>query len=97
MFGLPLWPATSFEVVGNLAEREFGPVDVRDTLLRLAVLAPGLEVTCHLGVDYEGDECTDTIRLKNGCADILPPEVATLPEIPMTQAMSHFLEALAGQ
>lgn len=59
--GLGDWSGETINRIGNLAERDYDVSDVADTLLKLAAVAPSLNVKIHVGADYEYTPCIATI------------------------------------
>lgn len=82
--GLPNWAAKEINAVGNLAERDYGFEDVKETLEELAKVAPSLNVTVHCGGDYEDATCLVSIVLVHGKATIEPARVEQIPETEIT-------------
>ena len=80
--------------IGNLAERDYTPQDVRDELEELLEIAPSMMLVVHCGGDWESDECVATIRTGEGLAVLLPPEVEKLMEIPEAQAYGNLMANL---
>ena len=92
--GLPNWASTNFLVVGNLAERDYTPKSVAQTLEGLAKTIPEFEAKVHMGGDYEADECVATVTLKDKKATIGPPEREAIPQQSAGQVHGNFLMAL---
>jgi len=92
--GLGNWVRPQVSAIGNLAERDYSPEDVRAELERLLEIAPSMMLTVHCGADYESDECVATIRTGEGLAVLLPPEVAKIAEIPDEQAIGNLMANL---
>ena len=83
--GLPQWVRTEIDAVGSLAERDYSAQDVADTLAKLVMVAPSLTLKVHCGEDYEGDKCIATITVALGLIQVGIPEVAEIPQVPITQ------------
>jgi len=79
--GLGNWVKPVVNAVGNLAERNYTVESVANVLKLIAEKWDGVELTIHVGGDYESDECIATVILKNGKVDILPPQIEKLPEL----------------
>lgn len=92
--GLNNWLAPRVSAIGNLAERNYSPEDVRDELQELLKIAPSMMLTVHCGGDWESDECVATIRTGEGLAVILPPEVAKIEAIPDSQPITNLFANL---
>lgn len=93
--GLPDWAAEAIHAVGNLAERNHGPEDVRAQLEILARVAPSLEVKVHCGDHNEGDACVATISLRAGVASVGPPEIASVPRQTTKQMAVNMISQIA--
>lgn len=85
LMGLPNWAGKNIDAVGNLFERGYGFDDIQETLQQLAIVAPSLNVTVHVGPDHEGDMCLVSVVLLHGKATIEPARVKEIPEIVMTR------------
>ena len=94
LMGLPNWASESIDAVGNLAERDYGVEVVRDTLERLARIAPSLAVVVHCGGDFENTTCTASVVLKEGKAEIHLPQVADVGSLTNEQIQRNFLKTL---
>jgi len=93
--GLPPWASEQINVVGNLAERDYTPHSVAETLLKLLGIAPSLDVKVHCGGDYESDTCINTVTARSApLVAVLEPEVATIPEISADQMNGNLFEQL---
>lgn len=89
--GLNNWVRSEVSATGNLAERDYGPEDVRAELQELLTIAPSMMLTVHCGGDWESDECVATIRTGEGLAVLLPPEVEKVTGPSEGQMMGNFL------
>lgn len=77
--GLGLWipeAGGEFRAVGNLAERDYGPESVAETLRGLVAVAPSLRLKVHCGGDYESTDCVATVTVADGTVSLGSPEVA---------------------
>lgn len=92
--GLGDWAGERINVVGNLAERDYGTSDIVQQLKKLAEVAPSLDVVIHVGGDYESLECVDTIKCKNGEVTIVEPQIKTLPSIPEERIRENLMKAI---
>lgn len=93
--GLPNWGRKSFDVVGNLAERDYSAEQVGRHLEKLRGVCPSLRARVHLGGDYEVDECVETVVLgDDGKAAVVSPEVEALREIEPQQMDGALLRIL---
>jgi hypothetical protein len=95
--GLNDWVRPKVSAIGNLAERDYAPRDVRDELEELLEIAPSMMLVIHCGGDWESDECVATIRTGEGLAVLLPPEVKQIMGIPGGQAEGNLLRVLYGR
>lgn len=89
--GINDWVRPQVSAVGNLAERDYTPEDVRDELQELLAIAPSMMLTVHCGGDYESEECVATIRTGEGLAVLLPPEVEKVQGVSDEQAGFNFM------
>lgn len=94
--GLPLWAGQDINAIGNLAERDYTPQDVADTLVELVRIAPSLTVKVHCGADYEASQCIATVTLADGAATVGEAEIEEIPDIPEGQMKVSFLAQLLG-
>jgi len=94
--GLNDWVRPAVSAIGNLAERDYTPEDVRSELEELLLIAPSMMLVVNCGADYESDECVATIRTGEGLAVLLPPEVERIQGISDEQATVNLLRALAS-
>lgn len=92
--GLNDWVRPEVNAVGNLAERDYTPEDVRAELEQLLTIAPSMMLVIHCGGGYETDECVATIRTGEGLAVLLPPEVEKIAGISDEQATANLFRAL---
>lgn len=92
--GLPPWAAVTFNVIGNLAERDYDAHGVAKHLEQLADAAPSLRCKVHVGSDYEADECIATVTLEGGKATVGRNEIETIAEINQSQAMGNLMAQL---
>lgn len=92
--GINDWVRPQVSAVGNLAERDYSPEDVRAELKQLLAIAPSMMLTVHCGGNWESEECVATIRTGEGLAVLLPPEVETIAGISDEQAMANLFRAL---
>lgn len=98
MCGLPNWAGENINAVGNLAERGYTPQDVADQLLKLITVAPSLNVKVHCGADYEGEKCINTVvASRTPMAAVLEPEIAVIPEAPVSQLHDNMMAQLYGR
>ena len=81
IFGLPNWAALKIAAVGNLAERGYDEDSIAATLQELSTVAPSLKVCVHVGGDNEADDCVATVVLAEGAAEIIGPQIDTLPAV----------------
>lgn len=95
--GLPDWAREKIDVVGNLAERDYGADSVRGTLEEIAKTAPSLSVKVHVGGDYEDKKCVATVVLRDGKALVEDPEIEEIRDIEPMQMHGTMLTALMGQ
>lgn len=86
--GLPNWAAEQIDVVGNLAERNYGPDAVAAALTTLKTVAPSLRVKVHCGGDYEDPDCVATVTLAD-TASVGPPEVTYVGAISHRQLLEN--------
>lgn len=94
--GLGRWPAATFNVTGNLFERDFTVEDVADHLRKLAALAPSLRCKIHCGDDWESDTCIATVTLAEDGVTVGEPEVPTL-HFDSSIATARLMGAMTGQ
>ena len=92
--GVNDWPAESMDRAGNLAERDYDPDDVADTLRELLAVAPSMELKVHCGGEYESLECVATVTVTGGVVTVGPPEVAELKAMSDEQGQLNMLRAL---
>lgn len=86
LMGLQNWAAPVIDQIGNLAERDYRVDDVAATLADLAKVAPSLAMKIHCGGDNEARTVVATVTLAGGRTTIGRPELAVIPERPVTQA-----------
>lgn len=94
VFGLQDWPGTEMDVVGNLAERDYGVEQVARHLGNLAQAAPYLRVKVHCGGDFQERACVATVSCAGGVVSIDPPEIPDVGEMSETEIEAGFLNAL---
>lgn len=82
--------------MGNLAERDFGPDDVKTQLEILAKDFPTLSVKIHCGGDYESAKAIATVTLENGAAIVGPPEIDEIPPLSETNMANNFRRQMFG-
>jgi hypothetical protein len=87
--GLNNWVRPEVSAVGNLAERDYSPEDVRAELEKLLAIAPSMMMAVHCGGDWESDECVATIRTGEGLAVLLPPEVERISGFTIGNLMAN--------
>lgn len=92
--GLPNWSGEMIEAVGNLGERDFTALDIRDELEKIAKIAPSLVMQVHVGADYERENCVHTIHLLDGKAKIVNPGITTIPEISKEHIEQAFMRLM---
>ena len=92
--GLPNWGKTNIDVVGNLGERDYDENDIKEELEKIAKFAPSLNVSVHLGDNYEETNCVKTIVIENGIAEIIEPQVDEIRAIPEAQMQSALFAQL---
>lgn len=92
--GLPDWAATSFDVVGNLAERNYDVAAVAKQIELLAWAAPSLNVTVHVGEAFEESTCVATIICKDKEVEVIRPRIENVPPIPEDQIAGRLFAAL---
>lgn len=95
--GLPNWGDESFDAVGNLGERGYGPQDVASHLVKLAEACPSLRAKVHCGGDNEDSSCIATVDLYDGKVTIEPAEISGIREIPTDQMHGNLLLQLIGR
>lgn len=81
--------------VGNLAERDYGVEDVAETLRRMVLIAPSLDVEVHCGGEYEDPTCVATVSVRDGQVTVGPPKVTRVGEGMESQGIVRLLEILA--
>ena len=94
--GLNNWVRPVVNAVGNLAERDYSPEDVRAELEKLLTIAPSMLLVVHCGGDWESDECVATIRTGEGLAVLLPPEVESVSGPGTAQMQANLMANLYG-
>ena len=81
--GLGDWAKENINVVGNLSERDYHPVDILSTLHKYIIPeVPSLELIIRIGDNNESDTCIGVIKLKNELVEYLSPDINKMPEIP---------------
>ena len=92
--GLPMWAHEHINVVGNLAERNYTPEDVAETLRDIVKNVPSLYVDVHVGGDYESDECEATVACKAQKVTVTAPQTPAIPDIPPNQIQGNMMSAI---
>lgn len=92
--GINDWVRPQVSAVGNLAERDYTPEDVRAELQELLAIAPSMMLVVHCGGDWESEECVATIRTGEGLAVLLPPEVERVEPVSDAQAGFNLMRNL---
>lgn len=92
--GLPNWGDRTFDAVGNLAERDYGPDSVKNHLEALAKECPSLTVKVHCGSDWEESPCIATVTLADGKSTVGTPEIKNVRDTPADQMQGHMLQQL---
>lgn len=92
LMALPIWAESKIDAIGNVAERDYEPEDVRKELEALSVVAPSLAVKVHCGADYEDQKCIATVTLAAGKASVGEPEVEAVGEVPASQVLMHYAQ-----
>ena len=92
--GLPNWAREHFDVIGNLAERDYSPEDVAEQLEKMVQDVPSLTVKVHCGGDYEDKKCVATVTVADGKVTIGDPEIEEVPEISQEQMKANLYSAL---
>jgi hypothetical protein len=80
--------------VGNLAERDYGVEDVAETLRRMVLIAPSLDVKVHCGGECEDPTCVATISARDGRVTVGPPEIEQVGEGMEGQGIVRLFEIL---
>ncbi len=91
--GLPNWGQTTVDCVGNLWERDYTVDDIRSELVKIKVFAPSLDLTVHIGGDYEDDKCIASITTKDG-VKVCQPQVDLVKKIPKSQVDRNLRKAM---
>lgn len=92
--GLGCWVQPAVAASGNLAERDYDPESVAETLRELMEIAPSLELKVHCGGDWESEQCIATITAHAGQVTVGPPEVATVSGATQEDMMSRLMQNL---
>ena len=92
--GLPNWAGEQIDVIGNLAERDYGPEDVAEALATIAALCPTLSVLVHVGDHSESSTCVATVMAVNGDVSVGDPQIESIPEITSEQMQSNMMNQL---
>lgn len=79
--GLGMWPGEEIHADGNLAERNYGPDSVAETLREIVKIAPSLSLKVHCGGEYEDKTCVATVTAHDGEVSVGDPEVETVSGI----------------
>lgn len=92
--GMPLWPAPTFDVTGNLAERGYDEESVKEHLKKLGDVAESLTCKVHVGEAYEEDKCVATVILDDEGCRIVEPEIPSIPALDDAQMQRNMMRAL---
>jgi hypothetical protein len=94
--GLQNWAGETIDVVGNLGERGFDPDDVATELRKIIdSVAPTLRVKVDCGDDFESLTCVATVIVgEDSTVAVVPPSVASGPEIDPAALQDRFLRAI---
>lgn len=94
--GLGDWAKENINVVGNLAERDYQPVDIITALHKYIVLkVPSLELIIRIGGGYESDSCVGVIKVKNEIIEYLSPDINKMPEISKDHIRKNMYRAMS--
>lgn len=77
LFGLWNWPAEVIQASGNVG-KDTSIQELVESLLACSAVAPGLQLTVHVGEEWERDGCVCTLDLEDGKVDEGPPQVPTV-------------------
>lgn len=80
--------------IGNVFERDCEPQDLLNEAQVLCKQFKSLELTVHVGGDYESTECVATIIGNKDKVELLEPQIKTLGEISTDQMQNNLLKAL---
>ena len=94
--GLGDWIATDVYRIGNLAERDYTPVSVKEVLEYVGEHWPKCNLKVHCGDDYEKSNCVATVVLTDGKVEIRDPEIKDINEIPGDQIKNNLFSSLTG-
>lgn len=94
--GLGRWAQPLIEADGNVAERDYSPEDVAETLTELVAVCPSLRLKVHYGGSYESTACVATVTVLDGAVTVGAPEVAVLPGVDTGLAMARLMALLSG-
>lgn len=93
--GLGWWAAARINRTGNLAERDYTPGDVQETLTNIVKTVPSLRVKVHCGGERESTECVGTVILDHtGIARLEAPEVRQIGEVSDEQITGNLMKTL---
>jgi hypothetical protein len=94
--GLGDWAHEEIHADGNLAERDYSPQDVAETLREIVALAPSLALTVHCGGDYEDSKCIATVTVANGVVSVGEPERESVAGVSDDLLAGRLFRALRG-
>jgi hypothetical protein len=94
--GLGQWATEEIHADGNLAERDYGPEDVADTLREIVAFAPSLTLKVHCGNDYEDKTCVATVTVADGVVSVGDPERETVGSISEDAFAGRLFRAITG-
>lgn len=92
--GLNDWPAAAMDRAGNLAERDYDPDDVAETLRELLAVAPSMALKVHCGGEWESLECVATVTVAAGQVTVGPPEVERIAAMSEERMELNLVRAL---
>lgn len=84
----------NINVTGNVFERDCETEDLFNEVKALCNKFKTLELTIHVGGDYESTKCVATIVGNNERVEKLPPQIEELGEISSDNIRENFLQAL---
>lgn len=84
----------SISAIGNVYERDCEPEDLFNEVKALCGKFKSLDLTIHVGGDYESISCVATIVGNSERVEKLPPQIAELGEISSDSMKDNFLKAL---
>lgn len=94
LFGLPNFALETFDVIGNLGERDYDADGVRVHLAFLCERVTSLRCRVHVGADYESNECVATVVADGHTIYVAEPAIDRIPEISEEQIFGQLNKQL---